>query len=277
MKHVYLQGTPLAHQSLKSVGISVGERDVHALLGATGSGKSTLLQHINGLYRPQSGSVRVDRFKLNDPEINMQTLRKMVGLVFQNPDMQLFEQYVGDEIAFGPRLAGLTGSQLRQTVRQAMELVGLGFEEYKDRITMGLSGGERKKVTLASALALSPRILLLDEPLAGLDPHSRKELLRTLGQMVRDGMTLILSSHNIDEITEIASHVSLMQSGRIAASGIAAEIFSKPGLMEQADLVPPLIPQIVTRLRSKGWPISSEIYQEQQLLVAVKNCTERAK
>ncbi len=157
---------------------------MHALLGATGSGKSTLLQHINGLYRPQSGTIRVDQYDLNDPDLNMQLLRSMVGLVFQNPDMQLFEQYVGDEIAFGPKQAGLTGKDLRERVRQAMETVGLGFKEYKDRITIGLSGGERKKVTLASALALNPRILLLDEPLAGLDPQSRKSLLISLNNMV---------------------------------------------------------------------------------------------
>jgi len=276
LKHVYLQGTPLAHQSLKGVDLSVNEGDVHALLGATGSGKSTLLQHINGLYRPQSGSVRVDRYNLNDPDINMQTLRKMVGLVFQNPDMQLFEQYVGDEIAFGPRLAGVSGTELRQTVRTAMELVGLGFDEYKDRITMGLSGGERKKVTLASALALSPRILLLDEPLAGLDPHSRRGLLGVLNRMVRNGLTLILSSHNIDEITEIASHVSLMQSGRVAATGNATDIFADPGLMEKADLIAPLVPKVAEHMRSHGWPLPPEIYQEQQLLAAVKACMEGA-
>ncbi|MGA9398812.1 MAG: energy-coupling factor transporter ATPase [Anaerolineaceae bacterium] len=274
LKHVYLQGTPLEHQSLKGVDLSVNEGDIHALLGATGSGKSTLLQHINGLYRPQSGTVRVDRYNLNDPDINMQTLRKMVGLVFQNPDMQLFEQYVGDEIAFGPRLAGVSGTALRQIVRQAMELVGLGFEEYKDRFTMGLSGGERKKVTLASALALSPHILLLDEPLAGLDPHSRRGLLRALNHMVRNGLTLILSSHNIDEITEIASHVSLMQSGRIVASGNATAIFAESGLMEKADLVTPLVPHVADYMRSHGWPLPREIYREQQLLVAVKASIE---
>lgn len=274
LKHVYLQGTPLAHQSLKGVDLSVQERDIYALLGATGSGKSTLLQHINGLYRPQSGHVRVGCFDLNDPDINMQVLRKLVGLVFQNPDMQLFEQYVGDEIAFGPRLAGLSGRELRERVRQAMELVGLDFHKYKDRITMGLSGGERKKVTLASALALSPRILLLDEPLAGLDPRSRKGLLTTLERMVRDGMTLILSSHNIDEITEIATNVSLMQSGRIFASGSSQDIFGKANLMENAGLVSPLVSQVAEYMRDHGWPIPPGLYREQHLLDVVRILAE---
>jgi energy-coupling factor transporter ATPase len=270
LKHTYLLGTPLEHRSLRGVDLSVNERDVHALLGATGSGKSTLLQHINGLYRPQSGSVRVDRYDLSDPAINMQSLRSMVGLVFQNPDMQLFEQYVGDEIAFGPKLAGFSGVELRNRVRKAMELVGLSFTGYKDRITIGLSGGERKKVTLASALALNPHILLLDEPLAGLDPRSRKGLLEALKRLVASGLTLILSSHNIDEITQIASHVSLMQSGRIAATGGSLDIFSQPQQMELAGLIAPLVPLTADRMRSLGWPLPPAIYQEKQLFAAIQ-------
>jgi energy-coupling factor transport system ATP-binding protein len=271
LKHVYLAGTPLEHRSLKGISMSVNQGDVHALLGPTGSGKSTLLQHINGLYRPQSGTIRVDRYDLNDPAINMQLLRSMVGLVFQNPDMQLFEQYVGDEIAFGPKLAGLTGRDLRERVRQAMETVGLGFESYKDRITIGLSGGERKKVTLASALALNPRILLLDEPLAGLDPHSRKGLLVSLNRMVASGLTLITSSHNIDEITQLASHASLMRAGQLTASGDSAFIFSKPQLFERAGLVAPLVSRVIDRLRMLGWPLPADIYTEKDLLSILKS------
>jgi energy-coupling factor transporter ATPase len=271
LKHVYLAGTPLEHRSLKGVSLSVQKGDVHALLGATGSGKSTLLQHINGLYRPQSGTIRVDRYELNDPDLNMQLLRSMVGLVFQNPDMQLFEQYVGDEIAFGPKQAGLKGKELRERVRQAMETVGLSFMAYKDRITIGLSGGERKKVTLASALALNPRILLLDEPLAGLDPQSRKSLLISLNRMVESGLTLILSSHNIDEITQLASHASLIREGKHTASGEAFRIFSQTQLFELAGLVAPLVPPLAERLRSLGWPLHAGIYSENALCAELES------
>jgi energy-coupling factor transporter ATPase len=271
LKHVYLAGTPLEHRSLKGVSLSVQKGDVHALLGATGSGKSTLLQHINGLYRPQSGTIRVDRYELNDPDLNMQLLRSMVGLVFQNPDMQLFEQYVGDEIAFGPKQAGLKGKELRERVRQAMETVGLSFMAYKDRITIGLSGGERKKVTLASALALNPRILLLDEPLAGLDPQSRKSLLISLNRMVESGLTLILSSHNIDEITQLASHASLIREGKHTASGEAFRIFSQTQLFELAGLVAPLVPRVAERLRSLGWPLHAGIYSENALCAELES------
>jgi energy-coupling factor transporter ATPase len=276
LKHVYLPGTPLEHRSLKGVSLNINQGAVHALLGPTGSGKSTLLQHINGLYRPQSGTIRVEQYNLNDPEVNMQLLRRMVGLVFQNPDMQLFEQYVGNEIAFGPKLAGLTGQELRERVRQAMETVGLGFKEYKDRFTMGLSGGERKKVTLASALALNPRILLLDEPLAGLDPQSRKSLIESLNRMVDSGLTLILSSHNIDEVTQLASHSSLMCAGQLTASGEALSIFSQPHLFDQADLIAPLIPRVVDRLRTLGWPLPGGIYREKELLIALRVIQEGA-
>jgi energy-coupling factor transporter ATP-binding protein EcfA2 len=206
----------------------------------------------------------------------MQLLRSMVGLVFQNPDMQLFEQYVGDEIAFGPRLSGLKGKELRERVRQAMETVGLGFKKYKDRITMGLSGGERKKVTLASALALNPHILLLDEPLAGLDPQSRKSLIESLNHMVESGLTLILSSHNIDEITYLASHVSLVRAGKITASGEASVVFGDPQVLEQAGLIGPLVPRVANRLRSLGWPLPGGIYREKELLAAIRVIQEGA-
>jgi energy-coupling factor transporter ATPase len=243
LKHVYLPGTPLEHRSL---------------------------------YRPQSGTIRVEQYNLNDPEVNMQLLRRMVGLVFQNPDMQLFEQYVGDEIAFGPKLAGLTGQELRERVRQAMETVGLGFKDYKDRFTMGLSGGERKKVTLASALALNPRILLLDEPLAGLDPQSRKSLIESLNRSVDSGLTLILSSHNIDEVTQLASHSSLMCAGQLTASGEALSIFSQTHLFDQADLIAPLVPRVVDRLRTLGWPLPGGIYREKELVTALRVIQEGA-
>jgi energy-coupling factor transporter ATPase len=273
LKHVYLAGTPLEHRSLRGISLNVDKGDVHALLGATGSGKSTLLQHINGLYRPQSGTIRVDQYNLNDPDINMQQLRSLVGLVFQNPDMQLFEQYVGDEIAFGPKQAGLTGSELRERVRQAMETVGLGFNAYKDRITIGLSGGERKKVTLASALALNPHILLLDEPLAGLDPQSRKSLLLSLQKMGEGGLTLIFSSHNIDEVSQLASHASLVNSGKLSSSGPASDIFSRPPLFEAAGLVAPLVARVVERLRTLGWPLPAGIYSEDDLCSSLSSLT----
>jgi ABC-type multidrug transport system ATPase subunit len=140
-------------------------------------------------------------------------------------------------------------------------------------MTMGLSGGERKKVTLASALALNPRILLLDEPLAGLDPQSRKSLLVSLNTMVQSGLTLILSSHNIDETTCLASHVSLVKAGLLDVSGDAHVIFSQPQLLEQAGLVAPLVPRIVDRLRSLGWPLAGELYRENELLAALRTST----
>ena len=146
------------------------------MIGATGSGKSTLLQHLNGLIRPQEGTVRVGAFDLNDTKLPLKSVCQYAGLAFQNPEAQFFEQYVGDEIAFGPRQMGLK-SGLAKPVRQAMELVGLDFEKFKDRLTYTLSGGEKRKVALASVLALNPAVLLLDEPLAGMDPLSHRELL----------------------------------------------------------------------------------------------------
>ena len=198
--HVYLKGTPLAHRALEGADLRVHENEVYGLAGATGSGKSTLLQHLNGLILPQEGRVTVGPHHLDEPSADRFAARKLAGLAFQNPEVQLFETFVGDEIAFGPRQAGLSREEVRASVRWAMEQVGLGFEEYKDRRSFALSGGERKKVALASILARRPEILLLDEPLAGLDPRSRDELLAGLRRLAGLGLTILVSSHQMDDL-----------------------------------------------------------------------------
>jgi len=263
----YLQNTPLAHQALQDISFSVQKGSVHGLIGATGSGKSTLLQHLNGLYIPQTGTLKVGPFEVNQ-ETDLLQLRRYTGMVFQNPNYQLFEQYVGDEIAYGLKLLGINGSELRERVQLAMSQVGLDFDEFKDRMTFALSGGEKRKVALASTLVLDPSLLLLDEPTAGLDPIARREIL---GQMVRvhhEGKTLVVSSHQMDDLALLADHVTLLSKGSVVSNQETDSILSNHELLHQYQMIAPIGAQMAAVLRKKGWKLPENIIIGQQLLAA---------
>ncbi len=255
LAHTYLAGTPLASPSLRDASLTVAAGGAHGLLGATGAGKSTLMQHLNALLRPQSGAVRVGDFDLNDPAVDVRAVRRYVGLSFQMPEMQIFEQYVGDEIAYGPRLLGLTRTELRARVRWAMTLVGLDFDAFKDRLTFTLSGGERRKVALAATLALQPAILLLDEPTAGLDPAARADLLDRLAALRETGVTLLLSSHQMEDVARLTEQVTALAQGVNALSGPVNEVFAQSDTLHALGLDTPVIGQLVDVLRARGWSL----------------------
>jgi energy-coupling factor transport system ATP-binding protein len=263
--YTYLRGTPFAQRALAGVSLKAGDHVNHGLIGSTGSGKSTLLQHLNGLIRPQEGTVRVGPFDLNDARISLKSVCQYAGLAFQNPEAQFFEQYVGDEIAFGPRQMGMkTG--LARPVRQAMELVGLDFEKFKDRLTFTLSGGEKRKVALASVLALNPTLLLLDEPLAGMDPLSHRELLAGLKGLSARGMTLVISSHYMEDLVDLTENLTLLKSGQDVLSGSNSSVFSNQEMLRQAGLEPPLVTRVGQRLRHLGWPVPDGVLHAQDLV-----------
>ena len=248
------------------------EQHTHALIGATGCGKSTLLQHLNGLLRPQSGSVRVGSFDLSAEDLDVQALRRMVVLAFQQPEDQIFEQYVGDEIAYAPRHLGYQG-KIVDVVEQAMLSVGLDFETYKNRLTSTLSGGEKRKVALASILAIQSQLVLLDEPLAGLDPRSVDELMRTLGRQRLQGKSLLISTHQYEELIPILQDVSLLYRGHDFLQGEAQNVFSQTELLQEAGLKAPLAAQIAAALKQKGWPLSEPIASLEKLSAALAALT----
>ncbi len=273
LMHTYMSGTPLAHLALQGVDLDVAEDRTHGLVGVTGSGKSTLLQHLNGLLRPQAGSVRVGPFDLSDLDLPTREVTRLAGLVMQNPEMQFFEQYVGDEIAFGPR-QGKLDETLAERVRWAMETVGLNFEAFKDRLTFTLSGGEKRKVALASILAIKPRILLLDEPTAGLDPHSRKEIIASLKQLSAQGMELVLSSHQMEDVAELAADITTFRKGRSVFSGAAEEVFWQFEQLNEIGLEAPVAALAAARLRELGWPVRSGVVTAAKLVEALRGCLE---
>jgi energy-coupling factor transport system ATP-binding protein len=262
--YTYMAGTPLAQRALSDVTMQVTAGKTHGLLGMTGSGKSTLMQHLNALLRPQEGRVRVADFDLTDAQVDRREVVRRVGLVFQNPETQFFEHFVGDEIAFGPRQYKID-EPLRERVRWAMEQVGLDFETYKDRTLRALSGGERRKVAVASTLALKPSILLLDEPTAGLDPSSRRELLTRLGVMRDSGITLVLSSHRMEDLGRLSDSLSVFHQGRVALDGTTAQVFTMTGDLHRYGLEPPVSTTVAAAMRAKGWPLPDGILTSDML------------
>ncbi len=269
LEHIYMSGTPLAHLAIENISFSTHKGCAHGLVGATGSGKSTLLQHFNGLYLPQKGNVTVGPYLLNDPKVDLRALRRFAGLVFQNPEAYFFEQYVGDEIAYGPKLLhGRDG--LRERVSRAMGWVGLDFEKFKDRFTSTLSGGEKRKVALASALAMEPGLLILDEPTAGLDPFSRNSLLKTLKQLQGHGMEIMLSSHNMEDIAALTSQMTVLSHGKSLQTGASAALFADAALLSQAGLIAPAAVRVAQRLRELGWPVDDSVLTLAQLDAALQ-------
>jgi len=272
LEHVYLSGTPLAHIALQGASLYALAGCIHGLIGSTGSGKSTLLQHLNGLLLPQAGQVRVGRFDLNNELTDLREVRRYAGLVFQRPEYQLFEQFVGDEIAYGPKLKGETN--LRETVRWAMEMVALNFEDFKDRLTFTLSGGEKRKVALASTLAMRPKVLLLDEPSAGLDPLSRQEVLANLRKLQSEGITLVLSSHHMEDVAELAEHVTVLDQGRDVMQGSGETVFSSIEELESYGLEPPLVSKVAATLRARGWPLPPCTLRVSELMNCMRQILE---
>jgi energy-coupling factor transport system ATP-binding protein len=273
--YTYLRGTLAAQVGLEDINLQVGEREAHGLVGMTGSGKSTLLQHLNGLLRPQAGHVRVAEFDLNDPKVDRRQVVKKVGLVFQNPEMQFFEHFVGDEIAYGPRQLKID-EPLAARVRWAMEQVGLDFETYKDRPLFTLSGGERRKVALASTLAIRPTILLLDEPTAGLDPATRRNLLEKLLSMRDSGITLVLSSHQMGDLARLASGLTVISKGRSVLEGTTASVFSQVEVLRGYGLEPPVAALAAQKLRAIGWPLPEGVMTAEALHEAVARALQGA-
>jgi len=269
----YMQDTPLAHTALQDISFSIPEGSIHGLIGATGSGKSTLIQHFNGLYFPQNGKLRVGEFEVNR-NVDFLRLRRYAGIVFQNPNFQLFEQYVGDEIAYGLRLLGIQGQELRTRVSDAMNMVGMDFENFKDRMTFALSGGEKRKVALASTLVLNPTLLLLDEPTAGLDPVARNEILNQMKMLHNNGKTLVVSSHQLEDLALLTDHVTLLSEGRVVASQKSDQLLSNHQLLEENKMTAPIAAQMVKILRSKGWLVPENIIISQQLVAAFEQLDE---
>jgi len=260
LTHVYLRGTPLEAVALRGVTLSIDAGTFVGLLGPTGSGKSTLIQHFNALLRPTSGTVRVGGIDLSQPRADVRTVRRKVGLVFQYPEHQLFEETVFDDVAYGPRNLGLATQEIEGRVQDALRLVGVDPDAFGRRSPFSLSGGEMRRVAIAGVLAMQPEVLVLDEPAAGLDPQGKQEILGQIRTLHRErGLTVILITHSMDEAAQLVDRIVVMNRGQVAMDGPVRGIFRRADELASIGLGVPAITDLMLRLRRRGVAVRPDV------------------
>lgn len=239
--YVYSEGMPYETVALSDVSFEIPTGSFAGIIGHTGSGKSTLIQQLNGLLKPKSGSIIVDGVDITDSKVSLREIRKRIGLVFQYPEYQLFEETVDRDIAFGPTNLGLPEEEVKERVKEAMDLVGLSYEELGQRSPFDLSGGQKRRVAIAGVIAMKPQILILDEPTAGLDPKAHKDILRMVQAVhAREKNTILLVSHNMGDIAALTEQVLVMDRGRLALQGTPLQVFSQREVLQKMGLeLPP--------------------------------------
>ena len=265
LTHVYEPGMPTESVALEDVSFEIEDGQLVGIIGHTGSGKSTLLQHLNGLLKPTSGQIVVSGRDITAPGVSMVEIRKKIGLVFQYPEYQLFEETVAKDVAFGPKNLGLHEAEIDERVREAIELVGLDYEAVAERSPFELSGGQKRRVAIAGVIAMRPEVLILDEPTAGLDPKAHKDVLAMVEEVHRrTGNITILVSHNMADIARLSDKIIVVDSGRLIAAGTPEEVFARREQLEQVGLALPPVTQFTEALRSRGLPLSETILSADQ-------------
>ena len=271
LNYVYMQGGPYETKALNDVSLTINDGEFIGLIGHTGSGKSTLVQHLNGLIMPSSGRVLVDGLDLADKNTDRRAIRRRVGLVFQYPENQLFEETVAKDIAFGPKNLGLDDAEIDRRVCTAMRRVALDYDKLAERSVFELSGGQMRRVAIAGVLAMEPQTLVLDEPCAGLDPRGREEILGLISDLHREsGATIVMVSHSMDDVAALAERVIVMNHGCVAMDGTPREVFSKGEELRAIGLDVPQAVELAQKLREKGFDIPEGIYQMDEVRAAVE-------
>ena len=252
LTYTYSKGLPNETRALEDVSFQLEPGEFAAVIGHTGSGKSTLMQQLNGLLRPDSGKITVGEVCITDPSTKMTEVRRKVGLVFQYPEYQLFEETVAKDVAFGPKQVGMTGEELDRVVEESIRLTGLDYEEVKERSPFELSGGQKRRVAIAGVLAMKTEILILDEPTAGLDPSAHRDVLELIRRIHRqERMTILLVSHNMGDIAELADRVLVMNRGKLVMNGTPAEVFSRGEPLWEMGLGLPPATEFMERLKER--------------------------
>lgn len=266
-----MQGGPYETKALDDVSLTIHDGEFVGLIGHTGSGKSTLVQHLNGLILPTSGQITVDGMDLADKNTDKRAIRRRVGLVFQYPENQLFEETVAKDITFGPKNLGLDEAEIDRRVRTAMRRVALDYDKLSQRSVFELSGGQMRRVAIAGVLAMEPQTLVLDEPCAGLDPKGREEILGLISDLHREsGATIVMVSHSMDDVAALAERVIVMNHGKVAMDGAPREVFSRGEELRAIGLDVPQAVELAQKLREKGFDVPEGIYKIEEVRAAVE-------
>ena len=261
LTYIYDEGMPFENRALDDITFDIEDNDFVGLIGHTGSGKSTLIQHLNGLLKPSSGSIYINDFEITQKDINLTEIRKRVGVVFQYPEYQLFEETIEKDIAFGPGNMGLDQDEITRRVKASMEAVGLDYEKYREKSPFELSGGQKRRVAIAGVIAMDPEVLILDEPTAGLDPGGREEIFELIKKLHRErNITVILSSHSMDDMAKLVKTLIVMNKGKIEFMGNPREVFNNNAhRLKEIGLDIPQVLELAIKLREKGFDIRQDI------------------
>lgn len=270
LTHTYMPDSPFTSVALHDVSLTIEDGEFIGLLGHTGSGKTTLVQHLNGLIRPTDGKVIVDGLDLSDKRTSLLEVRKKVGLVFQYPEYQLFEETVARDVAFGPKNMGLSQQEIDRRVHEAIERVGLNYDDIAQRSPFELSGGQMRRVAIAGVLAMEPGTLILDEPTAGLDPAGRRSILNMVRRLhAEGGLTVVMVSHSMDDISTLATRLIVMSRGEVVLTGTPREVFMHRELMQSIGLGVPQAAELASRLRQQGYDLPEGLYTLDEVRSAI--------
>ncbi len=276
LTHVYMPGTPFEKKALDGVSFAIGDGEFVGLIGHTGSGKSTLIMHLNGLLKPSSGAVRVDGLNLADKGVNLREVRKRVGLVFQYPEYQLFEETVIADVMFGPKNLGVGEAECRERAAEALRQVGLSDETLWEKSPFELSGGQKRRVAIAGVLSMRPGTLILDEPTAGLDPRGRDGIMALMRDIHARGTTLIMVSHSMTDVSRLCGRILVMNRARLMLDGTPAEVFSDAARIREAGLTLPPCAELAEKLREAGFGnIPRGTYAQGALVSSILRALER--
>ena len=266
LRHIYSAGTPFEVAAIEDIDLVIPQGQLVAVIGHTGSGKSTFIQHLNALLSPSSGKVSCGGKDINENKLSRKAVKSQVGLVFQYPEYQLFEETVYKDIAFGPRNMKLPEEEVDQRVREAAGFTGVE-EELLDKSPLELSGGQKRRVAIAGVIAMRPGVLILDEPTSGLDPAGCRQIMENIcSYREKTGATVIIVSHNMDDVARIAERIIVFSHGRIVMDGSAREVFSRAHELVEIGLDVPHATELAMELKKRGLPLPEGIYTHEQLL-----------